>query len=188
MVQVAEARQATQAGSNVKPMGGAQPEGKLEPAKRGNLDLREFSNNDFRHIVKASVTPRTLEMHPNYWNLLSEDLHEGDTIQAIWSDRSYIAHYVVVATNAGAVAVRLVYEVQGAPALSAIGGPASFPEGYRIEKTKPGENPGFVVVRESDGLRILNPGGVPWAKYQDAHEQFPKHAMFRSEDVTRRIP
>ncbi len=101
--------------------------------------------------------------------------------------RAWIAKFVVVGTGSNSVCARLVYAVEGAPRLASAS--SSFPSGYHIERVKAGEPlDGYVVIRESDGLVIKTNGGVPWRTYQDAHEQFPKHAMFRSADVTRYLP
>lgn len=161
----------------------------LEPLPLDALALYDIGFVLWRVFVKGDVTPAELDMHPTYWNLLSgkDGVHEGSEINAIWNNGKYLAKYVIVNVANGVVAVRLAYEVEGAPLMSATG-PRAFPSGYHIEKARLEEGHGFLVVRESDGMRILTSGGVPWKSYQEAFEQFPKLAMFRNEKTPDYLP
>lgn len=169
-----------------KPGQDVRAKAEIPPLKRGDASLLEISANAWKVIVPRGVQPKELELHPTFWNLLSEDFREGDSIKALWMDRSWVAKYEVVSVNFGSVQVRLAYAVAGAP-LVAAGSPKAFPAGYHIEKTGPQELQGFVVIRESDGFRIMN-GGQPWRTFQDAHEQFPKSAIFHTDHPTMRLP
>lgn len=159
----------------------------LANLKRGDASLLELNNSAWRVVVNDDVTPQELDLHPTFFSALADEVREGDSVKALWNSGRYVAQYEIVNVQNGTVAARLAYACEGAPVMSAIG-PKAMPAGYVIVKAKLEEGNGFVVVRESDGMRIMNSGGVPWKSYQDAYEQFPKLAMFRGEQSTRYVP
>src|SRR5207302_9997701 len=112
---------------------------KLEPLKSGDVQLFEMGNNVWRCTVPAGVTPQQLDLHESYWSALADDLREGDEIKALAQDRAWIARFEVVDSVAGRVIVRLAQVIEGAPRLSAAGAPRPLPEGYRVERLKPGD-------------------------------------------------
>lgn len=157
----------------------------LSDLKRDDVSLYELNNNQWRVIVTDdNVTPRELHLHPTFFNMLAEEVREGDEIAAMWNNGKFIAKFVVVNVANGAVAAGLAYEVPGAPLMSVIG-PKVFPAGYHIEKARLDEGRGFVVVRETDGMRIPASTGLPWKSHQAAWEEFPKSNMFQSAQATR---
>ena len=115
--------------------------------------------------------------------------YEGDEVKALAQDRAWIARFEIVDSVAGRVIARLAQVIEGAPRLSAAGAPKPLPEGYRIERLKPGDQRGlgYVVIREKDGVEFAN-SGMPWRDYQSAYEGILKHAIFQTDKSARYVP
>lgn len=160
---------------------------KLDPLKRGDAMLFEMASNRWNVTAPAGVTAQELDQHESFFNALFDDIREGDEIKVTAADRSWRAHFEVIAVNTGRVVAKLDRVIEGRAPLT--GAPKAFPAGYHIERTPPNDRrgDGYVVIRESDGHVILQ-SGAPWRTYQEAHEEFLKSAIFRREDVTKYFP
>lgn len=177
--------------ANVKAIGGAAAhstgaKAEVKPLKRGDCALFEFSNNTWRVVVPAGVGAHEIDMHPTFWNALADEVREGDDIKAFAQDRAWVARFEVVDAIIGRAVVRLAYALEGAPRITAAG-PKPFPVGYRIERTPPDEPDGYLVIRESDGLKIMD-SGMPWKSYQACYEAFLKNAIFQTDTPTKYVP
>ncbi len=186
-----EAKAAAATAATVKPISSAPSQGKaakpeLKPLKRGDASLREIVNNVWTVWVEAGMSAAELDMHAVYWNGLSDDVRRGDSIEAGAKDGSWYADFKVVDANVGRVWARLKWAGEGAPRLSAAGEPKPVPGGFHIERTKPGEPDGYIVIRESDGFKFMD-SGMPWKTYQECYEAFLKHAIFAGDQPTKYV-
>lgn len=161
---------------------------KLQPLKRGDAALYEMTCNRWTATAPAGTTPQELDQHETFFNALFDDIREGDEIKVTAADRSWRAHFEVIAVNTGRVVAKLDRVIEGRALL--VGAPKAFPEGYHIERTAPNDKlgDGYVVIRNSDGQVILQSGGMPWRTYQEAHEEFLKSAIFQQPGATRYLP
>lgn len=164
------------------PAAGAKQE--LKPLKRGDCALFEFSNNVFRVVVQAGVSPRELDLHPTFWNALADEVREGDEIKAHAMDRAWIARFEVVDAIIGRAVVRLAYVIEGAPRISGVG-PKPIPANHDIRRkvSRPHEPDGYEGFREADNV-VLSEGST----YQECYENLLKHANFQSAAPTKYVP
>jgi hypothetical protein len=160
----------------------------IKPLRRGDAALFELSGNVWRVIINQDVTPEQLDGHPHFWNMLGDDVHEGDEIKGRWANGRHFAKYEVVNAGPGVVAARLCYAVEGMPIVTAMG--SGFPVGFHVERSRPDENEGrgHVAVRDSDGKRYYASTGLPWKTEHDVRSEFPRHSMFRNQETTRYVP
>ena len=175
-------------GAQPAPAIAAKPEGaaevKLQPLKRGELELAEMRQNAWRIVAPVGARPEQLDLHAQFWNLAADELRSGDAITVLAHDRSWVALYVVLDAGPGNAAVKMTFSA--AVPLRSAGAAKQLPAGWVIERTGPSEPDGF-AARGPDGKRILN-SGMPYSTHEECRRGLLDHAIFAEEKATRYLP
>jgi hypothetical protein len=177
--------------------GGAQPAAPSAKAiqvvqlKRNDLTLAELSNNDWRSIAPEGATAEALDLHPEFWNLVADNLHGADTVKVLAHDRTWLGFYLVLDAGPGYAAVKLMYAakipLRGASAARQL------PPNWRIVRSGPREPEGFYAIEidpatgEPTGRKILN-SSLPFATHEEARRGLLDHAIFSEPQGARYTP
>lgn len=157
----------------------------LQPLKRGEIALHEFSNNAWRVVAPLGATAQELDQHPTFWNLIADELNAGDDVKVIAQDRSWIARFEVLDAGPGFASVKLAYSM--AVPLRGVATAKQLPADWDIVRTGPNEPPGYVCVNRVNGKRILE-SGMPFPTHETARRGLLDHPIFRTETVTKYLP
>ncbi|MBI3935537.1 MAG: hypothetical protein HY323_01035 [Betaproteobacteria bacterium] len=168
-----------------KPEAKADAKPELQPLRRGDAALFEFTNNVWRIVAPVGVSAEQIDLHPTFFNLLGDELRMGDEVKVIARDRSWLAKFEILASGPGFVQAKLAY-VMRVP-LQSVSTEKKLPDGWSIVATDPTEPPGFVCVHAADGKKILD-SGMPFLTHEDARRGLLDHAIFREETHTRYLP
>jgi|SRR5882672_5286564 len=165
--------------------GGAALKGKKAvQSPRGNVKLRELTNNQWTCVLPAGMTLDDVEA-PGVFALVGDLLQPFDILHLCTSDRTAWGELLVLDAGAGFVDVRLLRREKLPPRLDT--GEVRMPAGFAIRRAGPSDSqPGFLVVRLSDG-RLLN-AELHIHRREEAIRFLLDHATVRPEKGTSYLP
>jgi hypothetical protein len=145
----------------------------LEPLKRGELTLSEFSTYDWHAIAAAGSEPADYDGDA-MWSVVAESLHPFDRVFLVARDGSWWAMLVCAWADRTSASCKLVLATT-LPARAAAD-EAAIPEGYEII---PGDvsQSAFVVRRKEDGWLLST--DVRLNTMQEARAWLLSLAIFR---------
>lgn len=151
----------------------------MKPLNKSTTNLAQYKRNVWLTYAPEDAEPQDFE-DPAVWILAGNEFAMHDIVEIV--NEKWWAQGVVCETGSGHTRVALVRgSVTLLPART-YGAALGIPEGYAIERGKPGQDP-FLVVRKSDSF-VMNQG-LGHRTFEDARRWLIDHPIFRSEETRR---
>lgn len=161
----------------------------IKPPASNSLQLREFSNAQYRLGVNADVDLRQLHRLVNFWSALAgRGLQKFDDIRVISEDECAMADFVVVDADDKFVDAMLVSFHKVQRRARPQGETSWLHQGDTLVQRPPkGTLPGgYVIVREN-GVE-LSQSGLPFKTIEEARRYYLDHAINRDSKIAQYFP
>jgi hypothetical protein len=144
----------------------------------GSCKLEDFTNARHRAVAPRGARPEDL-IGTAAWALCAKDFKDFDFVTVVPVDRTWLAEFVVREVGVGFADLQLMWSLKLPPRSPA--GESRIPAGFQIRIANPGEEPGWRVIREKDGIQ-LNAGHYH-ARREDALRFLLDHASVRGPNT-----
>lgn len=168
-----------------RPAAGEGPDAQVMPAKPKDIELRRYDfkllesvNNQWMGIAPRGTTPEDFAEAPAVGALIGDQLTRFDDVRLVSADGAWLADYIVADCARGYGNLVLLRSIKLPPRRT--DAEARVPSGYQIRQGLPGEQPGYLAIRLSNGL-VMN-AGVHLLTFEACLRFLIDHSALRRDD------